>query len=48
MRTLSNVTTRGAGVGTDPLAGSLAVLLTAPLRELYVVLLRAGVIDVED
>ena len=33
---------------TTSLTGSLAALLAAPLRELYAVLLRAGVIVAED
>ncbi|WP_245553527.1 Rv1535 domain-containing protein [Nocardia veterana] len=33
--------------GSDPLTGALTQLLTVPVRELYAVLWRIGVIDVE-
>ncbi|MET8871513.1 Rv1535 domain-containing protein [Nocardia sp. NPDC004604] len=40
--------TNGVGVGSDPLAGALTQVLTVPLRELYAVLWRFGVIEIVD
>ncbi|MGW4772464.1 Rv1535 domain-containing protein [Nocardia sp. NPDC004278] len=47
-RTVSGVMTNGVGVGSDPLAGALTQVLTVPLRELYAVLWRFGVIEIVD
>ncbi|WP_457149431.1 Rv1535 domain-containing protein [Mycobacterium sp. URHB0021] len=35
-------------VGADPLTDAVAGLLAFPLRELYAVLLRVGVVQVDD
>jgi len=43
--TVSVVRTSDVG-GRDPLTGALTQVLTVPLRELYAVLWRLGVIDV--
>ncbi|MEV6137077.1 Rv1535 domain-containing protein [Nocardia sp. NPDC051990] len=45
---VSGVKTRGVGVGPDPLTGALTEVLTVPLRELYAVLWRLGVIEIVD
>ncbi|WP_443093734.1 Rv1535 domain-containing protein [Nocardia anaemiae] len=37
-----------AGVGSEPLTGALTQVLTVPLRELYAVLWRLGVIEIVD
>ncbi|MEU4343124.1 Rv1535 domain-containing protein [Nocardia sp. NPDC023852] len=36
----------GVGVSSDPLTGALTQVLTVPLRELYAVLWRLGVIEI--
>ncbi|MGV9661541.1 Rv1535 domain-containing protein [Nocardia niigatensis] len=38
----------GMGNGSDPLTGALTQMLTVPLREVYAVLLRLGVIEIVD
>jgi hypothetical protein len=38
----------GVGVSSDPLADVVARVLTVPLRELYAVLWRAGVVEIVD
>ncbi|WP_433597578.1 Rv1535 domain-containing protein [Nocardia sp. CA-135953] len=38
----------GAGVGSDSLTGALTQVLTVPLREVYAVLWRLGVIEILD
>jgi hypothetical protein len=35
-------------IGSDPLTDVLAAVLTVPLRELYAVLWRVGVVEVDD
>lgn len=45
---MSKVSTRGTETRADPLTGALAAVLAVPLRELYAVLVRAGVLVVED
>jgi hypothetical protein len=42
------VSKTGVGECTDPLAGILARLLTAPLREVYAVLWRVGLLEIVD
>ncbi|WP_263992746.1 Rv1535 domain-containing protein [Mycolicibacterium madagascariense] len=37
-----------SGAGDDPLTDALTRILTLPLRELYAVLWRAGVVEIVD
>ncbi|MGQ4596890.1 Rv1535 domain-containing protein [Nocardia sp. R6R-6] len=46
VRTLSGVIKTVVGVGSDSLTGALTEVLTVPLRELYAVLWRLGVIEI--
>ncbi|MGO4615366.1 Rv1535 domain-containing protein [Nocardia sp. 2YAB30] len=43
---MSGVMTTGARACSDPLTGALTEVLTVPLRELYAVLWRLGVIEI--
>ncbi|MFE9319939.1 Rv1535 domain-containing protein [Nocardia sp. NPDC052278] len=45
---VSSVMSNGAGVGSDSLTGALTQVLTVPLREVYAVLWRLGVIEILD
>ena len=45
---MSSVMSTGVGVGSDPLTDALTQVLAVPLRELYAVLLRLGVIEIVD
>jgi hypothetical protein len=45
---VSDVSKPGIDVGADPLTDVLARVLTVPLRELYAVLWRAGVVEIVD
>ncbi|WP_433716390.1 Rv1535 domain-containing protein [Nocardia sp. CA-084685] len=38
----------GVGVSSDPLTSALTQVLTVPLREVYAVLWRLGVIEILD
>ncbi|WP_337373173.1 Rv1535 domain-containing protein [Mycolicibacterium diernhoferi] len=38
----------GAGLPAQPLAEAVSRVLTVPLRELYAVLWRCGVIEIDD
>ncbi|MGY4100297.1 Rv1535 domain-containing protein [Nocardia sp. R16R-3T] len=40
--------TKGVGAGSDPLAGALTQVLSVPLRQLYAVLWRFGIIEIVD
>ncbi|MEV6252558.1 Rv1535 domain-containing protein [Nocardia sp. NPDC051911] len=40
--------TNGAGGGSDQLTGALTQVLAVPLRELYAVLWRLGVVEIVD
>jgi hypothetical protein len=42
------VSTTAVGIVPDPLTDALAGLLAAPLRELYAVLWRVGVVEIVD
>ncbi|MGV0679175.1 Rv1535 domain-containing protein [Mycolicibacterium sp.] len=42
------VSTSGSGAPADPLTDALSRVLTVPLRELYAVLWRCGVLDIDD
>ncbi|WP_245547948.1 Rv1535 domain-containing protein [Nocardia pneumoniae] len=42
------MTTTGAGKGSDPLTDALTQVLTVPLREVYAVLWRLGIIEIVD
>jgi hypothetical protein len=46
--TVAGVSGLSVSVGADPLTDVVAGLLVVPLRELYAVLLRAGVVQVDD
>ncbi|MGW4719957.1 Rv1535 domain-containing protein [Nocardia sp. NPDC004260] len=46
IRTVSCVMTNGAGGGSDQLTGALTQVLAVPLRELYAVLWRLGVVEI--
>ncbi|MET9028985.1 Rv1535 domain-containing protein [Nocardia sp. NPDC004168] len=48
IRTVSSVMTNGAGGGSDQLTGALTQVLAVPLRELYAVLWRLGVVEIVD
>ncbi|WP_433521248.1 Rv1535 domain-containing protein [Nocardia pseudovaccinii] len=48
IRMVSSVMSSGAGVGSDSLTGALTHVLTVPLREVYAVLWRLGVIEILD
>ncbi|WP_255376488.1 MULTISPECIES: Rv1535 domain-containing protein [unclassified Mycobacterium] len=40
--------TSGSGAPSDPLTDAVSRVLVLPLRELYAVLWRCGVLDVDD
>jgi hypothetical protein len=42
------VSNRFTGVSSDPLTDVVAGVLTVPLRELYAVLWRAGIVEIGD
>jgi len=46
--TVAGVSGLSVSLGPDPLTDVVAGLLVVPLRELYAVLLRAGVVQVDD
>ncbi|WP_425590839.1 Rv1535 domain-containing protein [Mycobacterium sp. AMU20-3851] len=46
--TVAGVSDSGSGVPALPLADALTRVLTVPLREVYAVLWRCGVIDIDD
>jgi hypothetical protein len=46
--TVGDVSNPGTGVSGDPLTDVVARVLTVPLRELYAVLWRAGVVEIVD
>ncbi|ONM48435.1 hypothetical protein B0T44_22800 [Nocardia donostiensis] len=48
LRTVVGVMRTGVGIDSDPLTGALTQVLTVPLRELYAVLWRVGVIEIVD
>ncbi|MEV4129292.1 Rv1535 domain-containing protein [Nocardia sp. NPDC049707] len=48
LRIVSGVKTSGVAVGSDALTGALTQVVTVPLRELYAVLWRLGVIEIVD
>jgi hypothetical protein len=45
---VGDVSNPGTGVSGDPLTDAVARVLTVPLRELYAVLWRAGVVEIVD
>ena len=45
--TLGTVSNRSIGSGSDPLTDVVARALTIPLRELYAVLWRAGIVEID-
>jgi len=46
--TVAGMSGLSVSLGPDPLTDVVAGLLAVPLRELYAVLLRAGVVQVDD
>jgi hypothetical protein len=46
--TVTDVAGLSVSIGPDPLTDTVAGLLAAPLRELYAVLWRAGVVEIDD
>ncbi|MEU2036177.1 Rv1535 domain-containing protein [Nocardia amamiensis] len=48
LRTVSVVMTTGVRADSDALTGALTQVLTVPLREVYAVLWRLGVIEIVD
>ncbi|WP_241566749.1 Rv1535 domain-containing protein [Mycolicibacterium elephantis] len=45
--TVVTVSSTGVKVGSDPLTDAVAGVLLIPLRELYAVLWRAGVVEID-
>ncbi|MGV0737408.1 Rv1535 domain-containing protein [Mycobacterium syngnathidarum] len=48
LRSVRDVRTSGSGAPSDPLTDAVSRVLVLPLRELYAVLWRCGVLDLED
>ncbi|WP_353961796.1 Rv1535 domain-containing protein [Mycolicibacterium houstonense] len=48
LRSVRGVRTSGSGAPSDPLTDAVSRVLVLPLRELYAVLWRCGVIDIDD
>jgi hypothetical protein len=46
--TVAGVAVLSVSIGTDPLTDVVTGVLTTPLRELYAVLWRVGVVDIDD
>jgi hypothetical protein len=46
--TVAGVAGLSVSIGPDPLTDAVSGLLTVPLRELYAVLWRVGVVEIED
>ena len=46
--TLSAVAGLSVSIGPDPLTDAVTEVLTVPLRELYAVLWRVGLVDIEE
>ena len=45
---MGTVSNRSVGVGFDPLTDTVARVLSIPLRELYAVLWRVGIVEIGD
>ncbi|MGV0592876.1 Rv1535 domain-containing protein [Mycolicibacterium porcinum] len=45
---VKGVITSGSGAPADPLTDAVSRVLTVPLREVYAVLWRCGVLDIDD
>ncbi|MGW4098390.1 Rv1535 domain-containing protein [Mycobacterium sp. NPDC004974] len=48
LRSVRGVSTSGSGAPADPLTDAVSRVLAVPLRELYAVLWRCGVLDIDD